>query len=75
LDKSAVNPITNPNPVYSHTQSRDNWCHKWVRIDQMNWIKSNRGKIDAWLEEMKDVQGRMEAKTEPIARSLRTGER
>jgi hypothetical protein len=35
--KCAINPIVNPNPVYSHL-ARDNWCQKWDRIEKTNWI-------------------------------------
>jgi hypothetical protein len=33
--KSSINPITNLNPVYSHTQSLDNWWQKWDWIDRL----------------------------------------
>jgi hypothetical protein len=45
LFKSSINPITNPNPVYSHTLSRDNILtlylnrivsyHEVTRMDRM----------------------------------------
>jgi hypothetical protein len=33
----SINPFTNPYLVYSHKQTRDNWCQKWLDCP-LYWI-------------------------------------
>jgi hypothetical protein len=67
----SIKQISNQNPVYGHTPSRDNWCHKWLGW-KLHWIlivipsfyktATNNGTSAGQTRTMKTNQMRMEAK-------------
>jgi hypothetical protein len=62
--KCSINPITNPNPIYSHTHTCDNWCQKW------DWIEESSGWSYHQPTKMVQMMEHLVASTEKLDANL-----